>query len=334
MKRIIFAFFTINLCCASGFATTPEEDWQARKNAPGVILANGFDTESDWSETLRRQMITCGADFKTCKTQAWDPNMAASGAGSFRHDKVGSEGPGASGDNFFIFKDANGNPIRFGEDANYKELWIQWRQRFDTNFLTEKYGTVFGVLDLGGWKQMQILDGLVDPNDPFYLDTCPINEIVIQAKRDNIPGNYHHCGKYMPFGGYSNEKFHSNEWMTFMVHISFGPGQTSADNITNQDAYGYVDSTFEFFVGREGGELKLHNRKTNFMFVQSSSPEKWGYHKMVLTSFMTGKVQNSAPTGRTWFDELIVSTQPIAAPGATSNSDTVAPNTPTGLRAD
>jgi len=67
-------------------------------------------------------------------------------------------------------------------------------------------------------------------------------------------------------------------------------------------------------------------------FILTDGDNVGGYNTLMLTTYMTGKDSSiSHPTAYTWYVELIVSTQPIAAPSA-AQADMIAPAKPRRLR--
>ena len=63
--------------------------------------------------------------------------------------------------------------------------------------------------------------------------------------------------------------------------------------------------------------------------INNAPPVFPGIDHITLTPYDTGA--DTAPNGSVWYDELIVSTRPIAAPGADTSTDTTPPNSPPAL---
>jgi hypothetical protein len=123
--------------------------------------------------------------------------------------------------------------------------------------------------------------------------------------------------------------FPTNEWVTFYYRIQIG-------------TWDQPNSMVEAWIAREGSTTyKKFVRVPNFSLRCNSDPcnvnpgKAEGYNNITLTPYMTALGSSSGLPGITshvWYDELIVSTAPIAAPGTGGLSDTLAPAAPTGLR--
>jgi hypothetical protein len=108
--------------------------------------------------------------------------------------------------------------------------------------------------------------------------------------------------------------FVPNEWLTFYYKIHVG-------------TWDQPNSSIEAWVAREGGVYKKFINVQNFALSCNTDPcsqtpgSAQGYNNITFTPYMTALSPTSGlpgVTSYTWYDELIVSTQPIPAPGGTS----------------
>jgi hypothetical protein len=110
--------------------------------------------------------------------------------------------------------------------------------------------------------------------------------------------------------------YQANQWMTFYYEIIIG-------------SWGQPNSTVRAWVGFEGQPLKKFIDAPNFTLKQDASDRL--FDTVTLLTYDTGKDGRQHPTAYTWYDELIISSQPIAAPGAGTSPPPQAPNAPTNL---
>src|SRR5215831_323008 len=258
-------------------AVTRDEDWIARSTAPGVIRAIGFDSDAE---------VTNGLQDNPRRDNAWDSTVKSSGAGSLRFDIKSQTYDAAAGSWATNF--SNDKSIQFG--AN-QEFWVQWRQRFDPYVINHVYQHTDGN---GEWKQIIIAQGDTPKVEGW---ACSENQIVIQHVGDRrYPSGFIECGVYSDFDlGLPDNKFthqnmrrsssgastciwwpmgddtsgclfyYPNEWMTFMVHVKMGPEGTATSSVTGGPKTGFINSTVELYVGRDGQPLQLAHRQDNLV---------------------------------------------------------------------
>ncbi len=297
------ATFTLNCTGAGGSAqrsavvsvVDPGQgaDFDSRCAASGVVKCVGFDTSANFASSV----LYPAGDGVVRGTM--DTNIKASGAGSLRFMIPSRSGANMSG----FWLDSLG--ADFGQNQTF---YVQFRQRFSPEMLSTYYEPG------GGWKQV-IIHGAASCAS---LELTTVNQYL-----RGFPQMYTDCGArnfHVESGGqlllqqgdyncpYSNQsssgcgRYRANEWMTFYYHIQIGQWNSPNSNIRAYMAY-------------EGEPLKqfvdIRNYSLNY---DSSVNDK--YQKIQLTPYMTGKNSSQDhPTAYTWYDELIVSTQPIAAPG-------------------
>ncbi|MDP2325173.1 MAG: hypothetical protein Q8N51_14245, partial [Gammaproteobacteria bacterium] len=98
--------------------------------------------------------------------------------------------------------------------------------------------------------------------------------------------------------------YRADEWITFYFEIRFA-------------AFGSASTHIKAWMGYEGQPLKQIVDFPNFSLDYDSSPSE-RLNRIQITPYHTGKdASQSHPSAYTWYDELIVSTQPIPAPTGT-----------------
>jgi hypothetical protein len=332
-------------------------DYQARCGAPGVVRCWAFNTAADLGVQgpsayganfgSFNNSGNCGASI-TILCPTIDSGVA--GGPAMKFVIPSQSGANASGQWFGNF--SNDLSVQFGENS---EFYVQWRQRFSSEFLNTRFAGG------GGWKQMGIETG-DQPGKPF--SACQALGILAQNTfQRGFPQMYHSCtgsashGPYDPFEkfitppgditfqnarpspyclygqGLTNPKtyfppagncfgYFANEWMTFQVRVKTGP------RVNNE----FTNSYIQFWIAREGQPSELVIDWGPYNLSAGSLTENQRYGKMWLLPYHTGKDSTQVhPEGYTWYKELIVSRQRIADPGAGSGTSTNPPAAPSAL---
>ena len=291
-------------------------DFQTRCSAPGVLVCEGFDDASDFVQPSWPG-IGLYPSNGCPNVAARDTSVVASGTSSLRMNIVG----GSTGCSPFWYQDFSGQGFAAGET-----FYVQFRQRFDTNMLTADFGG-------GGWKQVIFHN--------HTAGSCALLEITTNNYRyRKFPQMYSECGARDPgysvgnnyYLEYSNPYppgsdgaiyceynkanagdstnkcayYRANEWMTFYYRITIG-------------SWGQPNSTIQAWAGYENQPLMQFINNTNYVLNKDTcTPQSAcddGFNRLMLTVYDTGKDGRQHPTAFTWFDELIISTQPIQTPG-------------------
>lgn len=342
-----------------GAAADADADWLRRSTASGVVRAIGFDSEREWLSHVA-DTTGCKAEYAPgCRANAWDPKVKASGAGSVRFDIRSNTGQGAVGELAINFSDDYS--VQFGAND---EFWVQWRQRFDDFVISHDYREIGGPG--GEWKQIILSQGdrrLPDGSVLAGYSCSEIELVVGNAGARDYPNAYIECGRYMPLetpvgrGRFSRQNqrncgrgsrsgclvYVPNEWMTFMVHLKLGPEGRARSSVTHIEQPGFINSTYELFVAREGQPFQIAHRQKGMVVprgqhwiakdgVNPDVANDPGYHggwsahdahpgakygKIWLTPYHTNKDPSETHADASiWYDELIISRQAIAAPAA------------------
>ncbi len=269
-------------------------DFASRCSGSGVVACIGFDSQADL-DGKELQAFDGSLQYTSV-----DTNVYASGGGSMRQEIPPFSGAAASGG----WASALGDQFGPGDT-----LHVQFRQRFSQTMLDTYYNPG------GGWKQVIFYGNascagveLTTVNQyhqgfPSMYTDCGGRNLQRQIGGGDVllqQGDYncHYQGSRPPSEcGY----YAGDEWMTFYYEIELGNWDTPTSHIRAYMAY-------------EGGPMKQFVDMDNYSLSYDSSPSD-RYKNILLTTYMTGKdAGQNHPTGYTWYDELIVSTQPIPAP--------------------
>lgn len=320
---------------APALAQTPDADFAARCAAPGVVKCVGFDnTTAD---------IVRGASLQPDGAGQYrarlDVDNKASGAGSLVFELPPPPHSGANIAGQWRTSGQTGMGAFFGQNSVF---YVQFRMRLTEDMLTNTWDSY--------WKTILI---------HYNTQTCGSIELAtVNEYMGGRPAMYTDCGSrhmYTNLSGQYTEStplltqqgdyrcqygqvnrttcffFPPNEWITFLYKVTIG-------------TWDQPNSTIEAFVARQGEtQYKQWIKVPNFALSCNTDPcsqapgRDQGYNNITLTPYMTGLSTNSGKPGvvsRLWFDELIVSRQPIAVPGGgVAPVDTLAPAAPAGIRA-
>jgi hypothetical protein len=311
------------------------QDFATRCTQPGVLRCVGFESAADIAGTYGDPtgILNDGA-----APMALDTTIKASGNSSLKMTVPSNSGANTSGSYWANFSDNLGT--QFGENA---EFYVQWRERFSPEFLSTTFQGG------GGWKQAIIGAGdkpgctASTSASGLCSSSCTALETVTQNTfQRGYPQMYNSCtgstshSAFSPFEepfGSSDFKiqnarpspyclysatiagkqfpptgncfgYFANEWMTFTVKIKTGPR-------VNDE---WTGSVVTLYVAREHSASEA---VINFSInLSAGAPaDDWKFGKVWLLPYDTGKDASQVhPTGYVWYDELIISTQPIADP--------------------
>jgi hypothetical protein len=295
------------------------EDFQSRCAAPGVLKCISFDTAADFTHRDAGGYLTPADDGQYHCTL--DTTIRAGGAGSLNCEVPGANGANGSG--------GYSVPIGqgFGENSTF---YVQYRMRIDAPMLTNNWTTSDGTIT--SWKQSNFhrtgstcgqieLTTVKQPDHkiPLMYTGCGTPTIGISYSGDfgNQSGDYD-CR----YSAWRNDNYALcfiypiDTWMTFYYKIHIG-------------TYGTASSSIEAWVAPDGQAMKKWQNVTNFTLRSDVSAADVYDYVLLTGGYMTNRAPNPAlPTGHMWYDELIVSSQPIVAPGGAVVSPPVAPAAP------
>jgi hypothetical protein len=339
-----FAIGSLVAACASiahaDGALDPDADFAARRSAPGVVRAVDFDGAIPVTRFHADQAIQPG--WQT--TPQLDTQVKSSGKGSLRFD-IPEKGFDNSSGAFYT----NFSPdlsVRFGEG---QEFFVQWRQRFSASFLVNKYAAKGG-----GVTSAKLAIVTAGDTAQKKYGSCEAIGVVTASWSNKVPISYDSCtgsashkaykGMYQPapkpafwliqngmpkpscpYGGPGswNDRtlrgvpptcfpYYADEWMTFEQRLKLG----------HRVGDEWVDSVYQLWVAREGQQPVLvidwrPGIPGYWQLTAGKAAEDQRFGKVWLTPFMTKRDANAvaAAPATIWYDELLISTQPIAFPG-------------------
>jgi len=222
--------------------------------------------------------------------------------------------------------------VQFGGN---QEFYVQWRQRFTTEFITTPYAGA------SGWKQIIIGSG-DQPGGILYFSCTDLETVVNNAFYRGFAQMYNSCGAssaHGPFDGFEEpfgnsdfklqnarlspyclysqsgaNRFPPNgncfgyfpsEWMTFQIRIKIGPRVNDV----------FTNSFVTLWIARENQPSELVINWGPYSLNAGSISENQKFGKVWLLPYNTGKDSSvTYPETYTWYDELIISTTPIADP--------------------
>lgn len=328
MKYVHLLSICSGLVCSSAFAVTPEEDFQKRCNAAGVLVCRGLDAAADFIPATSPDSGLYGPDgCAGCEYPVRDLNIKRSGLSSLKFIINGKTSSNMAGSFVQYFGQSFGNNTTF---------FVQFSNRFDDNLVNIDWYRQMGT----GWKSV-IFHGPVATCADVELTTvvyydqkfqhiytdCGIRGVwssqdpplTFQQGDYNCSYNDVESGVLSQCWTYAGL---ANTWITYYYKITIGTFDTSSSSI-------------EAWHAINGQPYKKFVYITNFRLENKNGPAN-DYAYATFSPYMTEKDELvDHVTAYMWLDELIVSTQPIAAPSIGGGSgDSEPPAAPTNLRVE
>jgi len=324
------------LCLSPALAATPEQDFAARCAAAGVVKCVGFDNTT--TDIVRGQNLS--ADGQGQYRARLDQSMKASGAGSLVFELPPPPHAGANIAGNWYTTGPTGMGAMFSENSTF---YVQFRMRLSPEMLNNSWDSFWKTIlfhyntQTCGSIELATVNQYLSGR-PFMYTDCGARHMTttLDGSRPTMDtplllqqGDFK-C-QYGQVNAQTCLFFVPNEWVTFYYKVHVG-------------TWDQPNSMIEAWISREGSsQYQQWIRVPNFSLSCNTDPcsqqpgKSQGYNNLTITPYMTSLSPSSGKAGvvsRIWFDELIVSTQPIAAPGAgVAVADTLPPAAPTGIRA-
>lgn len=317
-------------------------DFATRCAQPGVTICQGWDQASDlnpavWPDT---GIYPNGGNSYANATR--DTSILKSGSGSlrFKHP-AGAGSPNTTGywrqlfgqrfsqnSHFYVQYAMRWSPEMASNTASWNSRWkhVIMHQSdgsscssVELTVVNSFSGTYPNVLpqmytDCGARSMYTQLDG------HSWTDSTPL--LLQQTSQPGVSGYSCQYGALSNGTGSGSGCFnltqYTNKWVTFYYDILLG-------------SWGQPNSSIKAFISVDGGPYRQWVNVTNMTLYYSSGPSN-GYDVMQLTPYQTGLSTSAPVDAYLWFDDLIVSTQPIAAPGGGSGTTNPPPAPPSNLR--
>lgn len=336
---------------AAGGAASLTKDFATRCAAAGVV--HWFDCERVPPDVNKFRwgaypnIGTYPGGFPSARTMpVLDRAVKASGNASLRFDKPGRS-PGQPAGLIYV----NFSPDLSVQFDSGDEFFVQWRQRFNQAFIdTSIHGIApnDGVTNLGpsAIKQSIITTGdrpgrtfesctaLELVTNSYYMhklstmyQACGSAQPLIDA--NPLDGNDYRIQNAMPAPYCTRQQFITgqnagegetfvpstcmpwvaDEWMTFQVGVKLGPRNFSA-----RPYPAWQGSRVRLWCAREGKASVLVTDVT-WDILCGAAADNQRFGKVFLGPYITnGDQKQDHPLMQTWYDEVIVSRQPIADP--------------------
>jgi hypothetical protein len=331
---------------------TTEEDFAARCAAAGVRFCEGFDD----TDLYARQATwpnngLYNSDFGNINNIARDTSIKRSGAASMRMTVPAGVAASDVTGTYRGWLCGAAGVCNFNQNTRF---FVQFALRVNTAMATNVWRAGGG---LTSWKfhifhesasscgQIEITSirnpwvGLLDAtmygrcgslnyySGPDNATVSGCGNCYLQQRDPATPTSGYSCQYNNEFRGSGNgsgcltfdDPTNHNVWLTFYWDIKVG-------------TWGSPNSVVKAYVAKNGGPYRQWINMTNLTLNPGSRGANQGWDYLTLGPYMTGMSQGAAASASMWYDELIVSTQPIAAPGGAGGGDASAPAVPTNLR--
>jgi hypothetical protein len=315
-------------------ATNALADFQARCAAPGVIVCQGFDDASVFVPMTNQApggtgLYPDGTGGYSKSTM--DTTITASGAGSLKFEIDTYTGANVAGAFRQMFSPSPSGAVPsnvqcFGPDPGCSPtFYVQYRFRISPEMVNQDWGDPSGntswKFSIFHWSSKTC--GSVEltstnnyqSGSPIMYTDCGGRGLFTNpwpnlTWNNGTPpyltqqGDTSTTGYNCPYGNITNPDcffFTTNTWMTFYWKITVG-------------AWGTPTSTIQAWVSPGPGQpLNEWVNLSNFTLNYDTLGED--YNSVELLNYMTGKDASlNHPVAYSWYDEVIVSTQAIAAP--------------------
>ena len=320
--------------------------FQTLCSQPGVIKCVDFETPIPLSFGGFDNTGILSGDITT---PSLDSTVAASGNSSLKFTIPPNADEGSAGSYFTNF--STDLSTQFGANS---EFYVQWAQRFSAEFLaySDADGNGWKQVDIGtgdqsnGRQFFSCTDTEVVTQNTFYLGfPMMYNSCTGSSSHQAFDNLFEPFGTFD--GGFTDYKlqngrpspyclrsqafsnppasffpplgncfgYFANEWMTFEVHIKTGPrGSAGVPGASPNDEF--VNSYVQLWIAREGqpGQLAISFGPYNLSAGGPADDQKYG--KVWLLPYDTGKDTINPVEMDTWYDNLIISTQPISINGS------------------
>jgi hypothetical protein len=288
-----------------------EADFNARANASGVVLAQNFDTSSGFQQNVNIYASDEGVFPSQDSTTARAgsslridiPPFQDANSGKFN---TGFTPIGGSNVDFYFQVATRISPEMLSDFVNYD--WPTWKN----------HGYYFGNTSCTGLMEVTGLSGSTQPGEPLIPEGTAggCSDVALVTNGGNPPFYLQQSQAFAGWTGYQCLyrsvsttpcfAWPSNTWITFYYHIRLGTFSATGTN--------WPGTLVEAWVATNGGPYRQWLYLPNFPFNGDGVGDF--FESLELYPYMTGKdaSQGGYPTAHVWFDELLVSSQPIPAP--------------------
>jgi hypothetical protein len=313
--------------------TPAQTSFAYRCSRPGVLNCQGFDSQGIFATAVNTTTPTDGFSAANEPNWSMDTTNYVSGGGSAHCAIPASTGANPCEDYWAMFGQGS-NLVNIGAGQSF---YVQFAFRADSTWTTTNW-TNYGPAGDNTAPKLVIFDNVQSSCDVteitthnhdakdlpiVYTDCGDLTGTSQDGTTWNEDGDYWQQGwlSPAPFTGYecayNNGAFNgpncftfvANQWYTFYYKVSIGTWTGS-------------NSTIEAWVAPYGQQMKQWVSLANYNFGGNDNncnaagtgagSSQCGFNNVHLTQFMTDKNGNDgSPAANVWYDELIISTQPI-----------------------
>ena len=329
----------------SNTASSADQNFQMRCAQPGVLNCQGFDDPNIFTTITSETNHTDGFNQTLVGTNvSRDTTVFLSGTSSVKFSNpqnANTDNP--PGANYWGFFGQGANNQRFGSNSDF---YVQFAFRADstwvTHWVSDSYPkmVIFHSSDSGACAAQEITTINIHALNVINMySECGNRQLYtgsggINYDEGGSTGFYGQQGWVVaaPFTGYECEysngqwsgpncfNFQANQWYTLYYHVHIGT--LNANGTANPVS----DSIIEAWVAPYGQQLRKWMNVHNYPLFNDGPSNCNGqspcppFNVLELTQFMTAHSTGGGGTGvnaasSSWYDELIISTKPIPAPG-------------------
>jgi hypothetical protein len=293
---------TVSVSNSTSAAAAALQDFKARCTAAGVVFCQGFDDATGFQQNVN---TFPNATYPSIYP-AQDTTIMRSGTSSIRIDIPAFQGP-----NMGKFDSAF-----TGIGGNNSDIYFQVATRISPEMLSNYNNSLY---QWPTWKNHGFFNGNTSCTGQSVVNVLNTDGKIPIAGQNCLSNGFYTNGGVPPYllqqGDY-NCQYHgetpttcfywpTNTWVTFYYHV----------HLATIDANGnYPNSLIEAWVGVNGQPYKKWINLSGYTITGNGAGALWDH--LELYPYMTGKsgAIGGYPTASVWWDELIVSSQPILAP--------------------
>jgi hypothetical protein len=310
----------------SNSTSTALQDFQTRCAQSGVIVCQGFDDPAVFAHLAlgdAHSGLKPSSDIPAVYGGSQDTAITASGTGSLKFTVPSFGGSDASGFWRQLFAQSSAaipaDATGFGQNSTF---YLQYRQRFSPEYLTNQWPTGSGGLtyfkqNIISWDNETCGNvALVTVNGfnrghPEMYSQCGADAFEVSIaggdfllEQGDTPTTGYNCHYHVAQNGPTScADYVANTWTTYYYKVQIG-------------TWGQPNSNISAYVSVGGGPYKQFINMPNHTLYAATGNPQATYDMIELLPYFTNRNPSvsAGPVSYTWYDELIVSSQPIAAP--------------------
>jgi hypothetical protein len=304
-------------------AVTPESDFTSRCTAAGVVYCEGFDQASDFIPATGQSGYASGL-YTGFTSPVRDTTTSVSGASSLKFP-IPAFAAGAQ----FPTNPAGLWKANTGPDISHltnftpgTTFYLQYRMMVDSPMLTFPWTSVSGQ----GWKAFIAFGPVPGPSctgDQFVQENTNQRNILFGYTSCSTPAlvtnggvtpyDFQQGDLKCPYPSSTSDptclRYPPNTWITEYWKVTIG-------------TYGTASTHFEAWESIPGQPFRKWIDLPSFTFGDPAN-QTVGINEVILQPYFSGAgivPGGGTPAANMWFDEIIMSTSPIASPTLVTNT--------------